>query len=301
MDEINKIPTIELFAHGHRACPGCGGAIAMRLALKAAGPNTVVSHATGCMEVISTPFPETAWKVPWIHVAFENAAATASGIDLALKKLGKRDETNVIVFAGDGGTFDIGFQALSGAAERGNKICYICYDNGAYMNTGIQRSGATPKYASTTTSPAGKVVHGKKENKKNLPLIMASHGAYVATANIAFPQDFIEKVRNALEYDGLSYIQVYAPCPTGWKFSGANTIEIAKSAFKSRISPLFVITPEKGLVFSKKPDSPIPVSDYLNNEGRFKHLSESEIEDVQKIVDDEFEKLVKMEEAGIRF
>ncbi len=300
MSEINKIPTIELFSHGHRACSGCGGALAMRLALKAAGPDTIVSHATGCMEVVSTPYPQTAWRVPWIHVAFENASATASGIDLALKAQGRRDKTNVLVFGGDGGTFDIGFQSLSGAAERGNKFCYVCYDNGAYMNTGIQRSGATPRFASTTTSPAGKVVPGKKENKKNMPLIMAAHGAYVATANVAYPQDFIAKVKKGLEHDGVSYIQVYAPCPTGWKHTGDNTIQICKLAFQSKITPLFEITKE-GLKFTSKPSSPKPVLEYLRTQGRFKHLSPEHVKEVQKYIDDEYDKLLKMEEFKIRF
>jgi pyruvate ferredoxin oxidoreductase beta subunit len=299
MDEVNKIPTVELFAQGHRACSGCGGALAMRLALKASGKNVVVSHATGCMEVISSPFPETAWKVPWIHVAFENAAATASGIDFALKKLGS--DAKVMCFGGDGGTFDIGFQALSGAAERGHDICYICYDNGAYMNTGIQRSGATPKYASTTTSPAGKKVHGKTENKKNLPIIMAAHKAYVATANVAYPQDFIQKVKKGLEHPGMSYIQVYAPCPTGWKTTGDVTIAISKLAFQTKVTPLFEIMPGEPLKFSKKPANTKPLEEYLMIQGRFKHMSPEEIAEVQKWVDDEYDKLVKMEEAGIRF
>lgn len=668
MDEINKIPAIELFAQGHRACSGCGAALAMRLSLKASGKSTIVSHATGCMEVVSTPYPETAWRVPWIHVAFENAAATASGIDLALRKLGRRDGTNVMCIGGDGGTFDIGLQALSGAAERGNKFCYVCYDNGAYMNclsldtfvstesglkriseiktgekvyafsttnhnlvlkrcigvfdngikkvyevstlhhsikatsnhpflvlnrkgegnkasfewktvsqlkkgdkivslssqadgksfrfeniklskkgdykinkinkvilpeasspelmeflglfvgdgwvrpdkaetgiavpeknrararrllglcsslfgksimrhssnylylysgnlsrfidslgfgreaknklippwvftlplgekeaflrglmlsdgysygnscryvsaspdllktlrlllqgmgyrvgmihfqkkpkgafvvyrqlladssygyicfsrqkkpmgkyrsqarqsnffagtegfstekvvsvrycgeeptldlrvegehnfiadgivvhnTGIQRSGATPKYASTTTSPAGKAVHGKRENKKNLPLIMAAHGCYVATANVAYPQDFVAKVRKALEFNGVGYVQVFAPCPTGWKHPGDLTIRIAKLAFQSKVTPLFEITPSEGLRFTSKPSSPAPVSEYLKTQGRFRHMSESEIADVQKLVDDEYDRLIKMEQSGVR-
>ena len=300
MDEVNKIPVVELFAKGHRACSGCGGSLAMRLALKAAGPDTIVSHATGCMEVVSTPYPETAWRVPWIHVAFENAAATASGIDLALRKLGKRESVNVMCFGGDGGTFDIGFQAISGAAERGNHICYICYDNGAYMNTGIQRSGATPKYASTTTSPAGRMIHGKTEHKKNMPLIMASHGAYVATANIAYPQDFIKKVRAGIAHKGFSYIQVYAPCPTGWKCAGERTIEISKMAFKAKVTPLYEITRD-GLKFTSKPGAPIPVAEYLKVQGRFKHMSEEEIAEVQAWVDNGYENLLKMEECNIRF
>jgi len=301
MDEVNKIPTVELFAQGHRACSGCGGALAMRLALKASGKDVIVSHATGCMEVVSTPYPESAWKVPWIHVAFENAAATASGIQVALRKLGKDKEVKVLCFGGDGGTYDIGFQALSGAAERGHDLCYICYDNGAYMNTGIQRSGATPKYASTTTSPAGTLVHGKTESRKNLPLIMAAHGAYVATANVAYPQDFIEKVRHGIENPGMSYIEVYAPCPTGWKCPGDMTIQVSKLAFQSKVTPLYEIFPGKGLKFSKKPSKPSLVKEYLMMQGRFKHMTEDEVAEIQRWVDDEYGKLLRMEECGIRF
>ncbi|HOV67120.1 MAG TPA: thiamine pyrophosphate-dependent enzyme, partial [Methanoregulaceae archaeon] len=174
----------ELFDCGHRACGGCGASLAARLLLKAAGPETIVVSSTGCMEVFSTPYPETAWKVPWIHSLFENAAAVASGIEAALKIQGRKEK--VVVIAGDGATFDIGMLCISGAFERGHDITYICYDNEAYMNTGIQRSGATPYDASTTTSPAGKVSTGNRRPKKDMPRILAAHGApYVATADVA--------------------------------------------------------------------------------------------------------------------
>ncbi|MDD5086894.1 MAG: pyruvate synthase subunit PorB [Candidatus Nanoarchaeia archaeon] len=293
-DKIAGITTEEHFASGHRACAGCGAALMARLALKAAGKNTIVVNATGCLEVFSTPYPETAWKIPWIHGAFENAAAIASGVNRALKSLGKRKDVNVLVFGGDGGTFDIGFQALSGAAERGENFCYICYDNGAYMNTGIQRSGATPKYASTTTSPVGSKIHGKTEFKKPMPFIMAAHGAYVATANIAFPLDFIEKVKKGLEFNGPAYIQVFSTCPTGWKLGGGFTIQVARLAFESNVTPLYEI--EKGVVkISKKPGKVIPVDEYLKSQGRFKHLSESEIKEIQENVDENWQKLLDFE------
>lgn len=293
------IPKDELFAQGHRACAGCGAAIMARLALKAAGKNTIVVCATGCLEVFSTPYPQTSWKIPFIHVAFENAAAVASGVDKALEKLGKREKTNILVFGGDGGTFDIGLQALSGAAERGDNICYICYDNAAYMNTGVQRSGATPKYAATTTSPAGKAIHGKQQFKKNMPLIMAAHNAYVATANVAYPQDFISKIKKALSKKGTSYIQVYSPCVPGWKYPSSNTIDIAKLAFSTNVYPLYEI--EDGIVtINQSPPSPKPVKDYLKTQGRFKHLNENEIKDIQNNVDSEFEKLKKLEESKIK-
>ena len=182
-----EIPEQEFLAPGHRACAGCGATIGVRLALKMLGENTVAVSATGCLEVITTPYPETSWKIPWIHVAFENAGAVASGVERALKAQGK-DDVTVVAFAGDGGTADIGLQSLSGAMERGHNLIYICYDNEAYMNTGVQRSGATPYGASTTTTPQGKESFGENKPKKNIPMIMAAHGVpYVATASISYP------------------------------------------------------------------------------------------------------------------
>ena len=659
-----NLPKEEYFAKGHRACAGCGSALAMRIALKAAGKNTIITHATGCMEVVSTPYPETAWKLPWVHTAFENAAAVASGIESALKKLNKK--TNVLAIGGDGGTFDIGLQALSGAIERQHDFCYLCYENAGYMNclsldtlimteeglknitdvkvgdriyafnqknyqlvlkkctgvfdngikkvyklrtlhhsikatsnhpfltlkrsgkgrgkksifvwktlaelkkgdeivvlkslnkgksfsfkpikiskkgdykvnyvklpkkssselmeflgffvgdgwirakkaetgfalpentkgrkklielckklfnskiirknkghiylysinlarfidslgfgkgaknkivppwvftltdeekeaflkglmlsdgyligkshryvsasidllktlrlllqtmnyrvgkvhqqtkkrrthvvyrqlledstygyicfskknkvhfekypsqtrsrdflvnneffsteridsinfvkeeptldlrvkdehnfvadgivvhnTGVQRSGATPKYASTTTTPAGKKTHGKIEYKKPLPLIIAAHGAYVATANIAFPIDFYNKLKKALEIKGPAYVQVFAPCPLGWRHASNLTIEIAKLAFNSKITPLYEI--ENGVVkFYKEPSIVVPVKDYLKPQGRFKHLNEEEIKDIQNHVDEQYNMLKRLEETGVK-
>lgn len=293
------LPDEEFFAQGHRACAGCGAAIAMRHALKAAGKNTIVVSATGCMEVISSPYPETSWRLPWIHAAFENAAAVATGICESMKK--QKKDTNVLAIAGDGGTFDIGFQALSGAVERGHNFCFICYDNSAYMNTGIQRSGATPKYAATTTSPAGKVIHGKQEWKKQMPLIIAAHNenVYVATANIAYPQDFYKKVKKGVEHKGPAYIQVYVPCVPGWKIASNKTIEIAKLAFKAKATPLYEI--EKGqLKFSMKPSQDTPVIDYLKTQGRFKHLNEKEINEIQEHINKQWDKLIKLEETGVK-
>ena len=293
------LPNEELFAQGHRACAGCGAAIAMRHILKAAGKNTIVVSATGCMEVVSSPYPETSWKVPWIHAAFENAAAVATGIVEALKA--QKKATNVVAIAGDGGTFDIGFQAISGAFERNHDFCFICYDNSAYMNTGIQRSGATPKYAATTTSPAGKVIHGKQEFKKNMPLIIAAHNenVYVATANIAFPLDFYKKVKKGLAHKGPAYIQVYVPCVPGWKIASNKTIEIAKLAYKSKTTPLYEI--ENGqLKFSMKPAQDTPVLEYLKTQGRFKHLNEKEVAEIQEHVNKQWNKLIKLEETQVK-
>ena len=289
----------ELFCPGHTACAGCGAPIVARIALKVAGPDTVVCSATGCMEVFTTPHPRTSWKVPWVHAAFENNSAVASGVDRALQALGKRDKTNVIVIGGDGGTFDIGFGALSGALERGHKFTYICYDNEAYMNTGIQRSGATPKYASTTTTPGLKKIHGKTEYSKPLPFIVAAHGAYVATASVAFPQDLAAKITKSLSKSGPSYIQVFTPCPTGWKHPTESGIDIAKFAFRTNIYPLYEI--EDGVFrLSRKPAQKTPVEEYFKTQGRFRHLSPEDIADVQKHVDANWERFLKLDESGMK-
>lgn len=292
----------ELVASGHRACAGCGCIIAMRHALKAAGKNVIVSHATGCMEVVTTPYPETSWKVPWIHSAFENAAATASGIESALKHMKKLDKVKVLAIGGDGGTFDIGFQALSGAVERNHDFCYVCYDNEAYQNTGIQRSGATPHHAATTTSPAGKKIHGKVEWKKQMPFIIAAHheNVYVATANIAFPLDFYNKVKKGLGHKGPAYVQVYTPCVPGWKIASDITIQLSKLAFQTNVYPMFEI--EKGiLTITNKPSNPKPVEEYFKLQGRFKHLTPEDIKEIQVHVDDNWQRILDIEKSKIRF
>lgn len=298
---IAGLPEEEYFVQGHRACAGCGAAIAMRHLAKAAGKNTIITQATGCMEVVSTPYPQTTWKLPWIHAAFENAAAVASGVAASLKNQKLNDKIKVLSIGGDGGTFDIGFQAISGAIERNTDFCYVCYDNAAYMNTGIQRSGATPKYAATTTSPAGKVIHGKTEWKKTMPLIVAGHGkhVYVATANIAYPLDFYNKVKKGLDHKGPAYIQVYTPCVPGWKYATNITIKLCELAFKAKITPLYEI--ENGVLkFNRKPSNPIPVNQYLNLQGRFKHLKEKEIEEIQSHIDDQWNDLLKLEESEVK-
>jgi len=289
----------EYFAQGHRACAGCGAAIILRHALKAAGPKTIVVSATGCMEVVSSPYPETAWRVPWIHVAFENAAAVASGIDAALRRIGKRDEVNILVIGGDGGTFDIGLQALSGAAERGHKFTYLCYDNEAYMNTGIQRSGATPKFASTTTSPHGSKIHGKMQNPKDMPFIMASHGCYVATANLSEFIDFRNKLKKSFTKDGVSYIQVLSPCPPGWKTATNQAVEISKLAFSSGVTPLYEI--EDGVLkITKEPVVKTSVLEYLKRQGRFSKLNDEEIAAIQSNIDEYNKRIKSLSESGLR-
>lgn len=286
----------EFFVSGHNACAGCGAAIVMRHITKAAGKNSIISLATGCMEVVSTPYPLTSWRLPVIHSAFENTAATASGIEAALKFQNKK--ANVIAIAGDGGTFDIGFQALSGAIERGHNILFICYDNEAYMNTGVQRSGATPKFAETTTSPYGRVVHGKMEWKKPLPLIIAAHGCYVATANLAFLHDFYTKIKKALSLQGPKFLYVFAPCTIGWKIQNNEAIEISRLAVQTGFFPLYEI--ENGIVKLNLDIKTKPVEDYLKRQGRFKQLNTEEISKIQKNVDANYKKLKKLTELQIK-
>ena len=298
----------ELFTSGHRACAGCGPAIALRQIMKATRGPTIVTNATGCMEVVSTIYPYTSWDVPWLHTAFENAAANASGIEAALKAMKRKgslkENIDVIALAGDGGTFDIGIQALSGAAERGHDFLYVLYDNEAYMNTGIQRSGGTPFGASTTTSPAGKVIPGKLQLKKPIADIMVAHEIpYVATASIAYWQDLLMKTRRGLEVEGLAFLHVLAPCPRGWRYDTSKTIEIAKLAVETCVFPLWeAVDGEYSLspmskVFALKPDRKKPVVEYLKMQHRFAHLFKPEFEymvnDIQKIVDKNWNRLLK--------
>jgi pyruvate ferredoxin oxidoreductase beta subunit len=279
-----EIPEKEFLAPGHRACAGCGATIGVRLALKMLGENTVAISATGCLEVITTPYPETSWEIPWMHVAFENAAAVASGVESALKSQGKTD-TTVVVFGGDGGTADIGLQALSGAMERGHNLIYICYDNEAYMNTGIQRSGSTPYGASTTTSPHGKESFGEDRPKKNMPMIMAAHGIpYIATASISYPEDFMKKVKKASEIEGPAYIHLQQPCTTGWGYSPEKTIELGRLAVETGSWILYEIE-EGEFKITYRPLQRRAVKEYLNAQKRFKHLTDLEKERIQSHVD----------------
>ncbi len=288
----DKAMGCELFESGHRACGGCGPALAARLLLNAAGENAIAVASTGCMEVFSTPYPETAWKIPWIHSLFENAAAVASGIEASLKKQGRSEK--VICICGDGATFDIGVLCISGAFERGHDITYICYDNEAYMNTGIQRSGATPYDASTTTSPAGSCSTGNQRPKKDMPGILAAHGApYVATASIAYPQDFMKKVERAINTPGPTYVQVHTPCCTGWGFEAGETLNIAKLAIETGLWVNYEM--ENGVVTKAKKVNRKPVDQYLSTQKRFRHLfkpqrRDDEIAKIQAIADRNAEK-----------
>jgi pyruvate ferredoxin oxidoreductase beta subunit len=223
--------------------------------------------------------------VPWIHSLFENAAAVASGVEVALKALGKKNDTKIVAIGGDGATLDIGLQAISGAFERGHNFTYICVDNEAYMNTGVQRSGGTPLYASTTTSPAGKVSFGNPQHKKNMPAIMAAHGSpYVATASVAYAPDMIRKVKKAAEVKGPTYVHVHAPCCTGWRFEGSKTIEVGKLAVETAMWPLYEM--ENGVITNvRKLKNRKPVEEYLKAQGRFKHLftMQGGLEEIKKI------------------
>jgi len=286
----------ENFAPGHRACIGCGEALAVRLACKALGQSVIIANATGCMEIVSSPLPYTSWRVPWIHTLFENTAAVASGIEAGLKMLMKKGriaqkEIKVVAMAGDGGTSDIGLQALSGAMERGHDFLYLCFDNEAYMNTGVQRSSSTPYGASTTTSPAGKVSIGQVTWKKDMPAIAAAHDIpYVATACSSYPFDLMAKVAKGAAIQGPAYVQILSPCPTGWRFATDLTIRIGRLAVETGMFPLYEV--ENG-AYKLTFDSPKlrPVADYMKLQGRFRHLSPDIVEEIQTKVIEKYERL----------
>ncbi len=286
----------EYFAPGHRACIGCGEALAVRLAGKAMGQNVIVVNATGCIEIIASQFPFTSWQVPWIHTLFENTAAVASGIEAGLKAMIRKgritdQETKIVAIAGDGGTADIGLQALSGAMERGHDFLYLCFDNEAYMNTGIQRSSATPFGASTTTSPAGKVSIGQVTWKKDMPAIAAAHNIpYVATACPSYPFDLMDKVKKGLAVKGPAYIHILSVCPTGWRCPADLSIRLGRLAVKTGIFPLYEV--ENGR-YKMSLDFPklLPVTDYMNLQGRFRHLKPDVIAQIQQTVSRKYEEL----------
>ena len=290
-----------LFVSGHRACHGCGVALAARHILEATGENVIVVSPTGCLETFTSPYGYSPWRVPWIHHVFENAPAVATGILAALRAQG-RDSTRVIAIGGDGGTFDIGFGALSGMLERGDDVLYICVDNGAYMNTGGQRSGATPVRASTTTDPAGRQSMGKAEMKKDLPEIIAAHGVdYVATASIAYLRDLKKKVKKAMTYDGPRYIQIDTPCSSAWSFPSHLTLEIGRLGVNCGLVPLF--EKENGVITGvRKIKKKISVAEYVKEQKRFRHLcsgsrGREELQQLQAIADKNIEKYGLMDVA----
>ena len=288
----------EYVAPGHRACSGCAESLALRLACKALGQNVIIAMATGCMEIVSSQLPWTSWRVPWIHTLFENTAAVASGMEAGLKALmgkGRKSghKVNVVGIAGDGGTSDIGLQALSGALERGHDFLYICLDNEAYMNTGIQRSSATPYGASTTTAPAGKESIGQVTWKKNMPAIVAAHNIpYVATACPSYPFDLMDKVARGAAVEGPAYVHILSVCPVGWRSSSELGVEIGRLAVQTGIFPLYEIENGK-YKLSVKPSRLKPVQDYLKLQGRFRHLSEETIQRIQERTDREYSELME--------
>jgi pyruvate ferredoxin oxidoreductase beta subunit len=292
----------EYFSFGHRACQGCGEALAIRLMCKALGKDTVIANATGCMEVVSSFYPTTAWKLPWIHVAFPNAASVGSGVEAGLKVLRRKGriadrDVKTVSIGGDGGTVDIGIQALSGAMERGHNLLYVCFDNEAYMNTGIQRSGATPFGASTTTDPAGAASFGKKAWKKNVAEIMVAHNVpYVATACHSYPLDLMNKVKKAVKVKGPSYIHCLSVCPTGWRLPPEQCIKAGRMAVQTGIFPLYEVEDGKYRMTIETRELR-PVEEYLKLQGRFRHLSEDEKKVIQERVNQEYKKLMNKVEC----
>ncbi len=282
------------FLPGHRACAGCGQATAVRTVMELAAPNCIVANATGCLEVFTTPYPETAWGVPWIHSLFENTPAVASGIEAALRAQGRLETTRVIAFGGDGATLDIGFGALSGMLERGHDVLYVCMDNEAYMNTGVQRSGSTPFAASTTTSPAGRESYGEDRPKKDLPSIVAAHGVpYVAVGSMSYFADVKRKVRKALDVRGARYVQIHVPCPPGWGYNERDTVDVGKLAVECGLYPL--VEWENGKVTRVRKIKKVPVEEYLKAQRRFRHLFRGEagkeqIRTIQELADENIER-----------
>ena len=309
---INKTmptPPKTLFSPGHRGCAGCGQMIAARLVADALGPNTIIANATGCLEVVTTPYPESNWGLPWIHSLFENAAAIASGIRAALDYKEKNKSPlppfvkggiKVVAQGGDGATFDIGFGLISGMWERGENILYVCYDNEAYMNTGAQASAATPWAANTTTTPAGAATDlsgiGSHFMKKDMLAIAVAHGLkYVAQTTVAYPLDIVKKVKKAAAAEGPSYLQILVPCIPGWEIGPNQTIQLAKLAAATGIYPVVEYINGQLADVLKTPNERPPVENYLKPQGRFKHLFRDErgkkqIAYIQKLADENVKK-----------
>ena len=297
---MNKELTKKLAA-GHATCSGCGIPAIVRTILGATDEPVIVSNATGCLEVTTTIYPSTAWKIPYIHSAFGNAAATAAGIDSAQKALEKsgkiKKKAKIIAFGGDGGTYDIGLQALSGALERGHDFLYVCYDNGGYMNTGGQRSGATPYGATTETAPAGTESFGKGQQRKDLMEIVNAHGIkYLAQANVAYLADLKRKAQKALQTPGPSFLLVLQPCTQIWKFPTSEYVAVGKLATETNFWPLYEIEDGKYTI-NQTIKSPKPIEEFLKTQGRFKHLfaekNKEVIVEIQQEVDKNWEKLQK--------
>lgn len=303
LQEMAKKPVA--FSSGHRLCAGCPVPIFTKMLTTLTDYDLVLGSATGCLEVGSSIFPYSAWKVPWIHTAFENVAATMSGVEAmhqGQRKQGKSDKSlKFVAMGGDGGTYDIGIQSLSAAMERGHDLLYICYDNGAYMNTGVQRSGATPLGAATTTSPAGSVVHGKQQQRKDLTKIMVAHHLeYVAQASIHNPVDLSNKIKKGIELDGPAFLNVLCPCIPGWRIDPDMAVESARQGVETCFWPLYEVENGKYKV-NYRPKQKQPVADWLFTQGRFKHLKKPEasslVEAFQHQLDEQW--LWLLEQAGV--
>lgn len=287
----------ERLAPGHRMCAGCGATVGVRAVLRALRPEdrAVITTATSCLEVSSCNYPYTSWEDSFIHTAFENAAATTCGVEAAYyakKRKGELDETyKFITFGGDGGTYDIGLQSLSGAMERGADMVYVCYDNEAYMNTGIQRSSSTPIYADTTTSAVGSVSKGKTQSKKDLTMIMAAHHIpYVAqTTFVGNMKDIHQKSETAIYTEGPAFLNVLAPCPRGWRYEESCLMDICKAAVETCLWPLFEVI-EGEWVLNYEPRHKLPIAEYLALQGRFKHLLQKENEGLVRRIQDDIDR-----------
>ena len=289
------LPEEELVGSGNLACQGCGANLALRYVLKGFGKRTVICIPACCWAVIDGAFPHSCLGIPVYHCAFEAAASTASGVKAGLEMVGDA-ETQVIAWAGDGGTFDIGIQALSGAAERNDDILYVCYDNEAYMNTGIQRSSATPTGAWTTTTP---VKFPKDEPKKDIDAIMAAHRIpYQATASIAYPEDLYKKAVKAKNIRGTKFLHIFAPCPTGWKSRPEDTVKLARMAVQNCYFPLYEVEDGDKYTLNIKVQNKKPIDDYLKLQGRFRHLKPEAIAAIQAEIDRNWERLLKKVNAS---
>ena len=284
------------FSSGHRMCAGCPVPIFTKMLTQVTDYDIVVGSATGCLEVAGSIFPYSAWKVPWIHTAFENTAAMMSGIETFHRLQRKKNKTDkkikCIAIGGDGGTYDIGIQSLSAAMERGHDLLYICYDNGAYMNTGIQRSGATPLGAATTTTPVGTVIAGKQQQRKDLTRIMiAHHISYVAQAGIHDPVDLSNKIKKGLETDGPAFLNILCPCIPGWRIAPDMAVESARLGVETCFWPLFEVE-NQSYKINYKPEKKLPLTDWLFTQGRFRHLKDDKwshlVDDLQERVDQQW-------------
>lgn len=279
---------------GHSACPGCAMMLAIKYTVEALEGDIMVAAPAGCITATHGHLPSTAYNFPIFDVAFASAASIATGMQAGLKRKG--GNVTVIAMAGDGGTGDIGLQALSGAAERGDNIVYLCNDNEAYMNTGAQRSSMTPYGVRTSTTPIGKKRTFKKEEKKNLPFILASSAArYVATTTIAYPSDFKQKIEKARDVEGVGYVQSLNPCPPGWGFEPEKTVELSRLAVETGVWKLYEIEDGKVFQWNKKPKKRKPIKEYLNYQKRFRHLGTEEVNRIQNMVDNEWEFFRKIE------